>query len=95
MPHEIRILVPDQQVGEPTDIKVFRNGLEQLEYRLELFNFHASKQPLSRAQFIMECIDNYNPDYEVAQIDLFQPHLIAVLFALKGTISQPVKDQPC
>lgn len=80
MHREIKILIPDQSPGEAQDIFVYRNKIPVMQYRIEIFRYQPLSPNFSRADFVKECIDQYDSKYEVAHIDLFKPHEIAVLF---------------
>lgn len=83
MAREIKILIPDQLPGEAQEIFVYRNNKPVMQYRSEIFQFNPSMVNFSRADFVKECIDNYDTNYEVAHIDLFKPHEIAIIFQRK------------
>lgn len=80
MPKEIKILIPDTEEQESIDIKVISKGLEVVKYRLEVLIYQNDPSILSRADFLKQELDAYDPDYTVVEIGLDGKGQIPVLF---------------
>jgi len=80
MPKEIKILIPETGVDESVDIRVLKAGKEVVNYRLEVFSYPIGKTGLSRADFVKESIEKYNPSFEVVEIGLDGEDVVPVLF---------------
>lgn len=80
MPKEIKILIPDAEDGESVDIKVLAKGKQLVQYRLEVLQYPEGKTQQSRADFVREKIDEYDPNFIVVEVGVDSDNRVPILF---------------
>jgi len=82
MPKEIKILLPDSASIEAYQIHVIKNdGTEILNYRYEIFDKEKDNlSSLSTADYLRRKIEEYDTDWEIAEIYAAENQRVPVLF---------------
>lgn len=80
---EVKILIPDIDDNESVDIKVVSKGEEMVAYRLEIFDYPKGATNSTRAEFVKECLQTIDPQFEVLEVGLEGEVKIPVLLRRK------------
>lgn len=82
---EVKILIPDTDDNESVDIKVVSKGEEVVTYRLEVFDYPKGSTHSTRADFVKECLETIDSQFEILEVGLEGEAKIPVLLRRKRT----------